>query len=187
MNIMNRIYIVNVCEYNGTINSKDYCIRNKIIDSNIAYTLEDAIKNGKDIIESYFYNEIYENISDEEIDNIPDELSDEQIENIISDRLKNNISYLITVNIISGNRRRFNTSNELMEYFNNTIKNISNENLYDFLLSMVTHVDNLYNYKGEYISSYIWEQCPLLDPIWESNVDFNEEDCKKGIYTFEYH
>lgn len=39
--------------------------------------------------------------------------------------------------VVSGDRKIFNTSKELMDYFNLKIKNISNENLYDFLLSLV--------------------------------------------------
>ena len=187
MENLNKIYVIHVYEYNGDITSnEDYCIRNKIIENDIAYTLEDSIKIGKNSIRNYCYNKIYEDVSDEDLDNIPDNITDDQFESFISNKLKEGNTYAIIISIISGNRKRFNNSKELMEYFNNNIKNISNDNLYDFLLSMVISEDRFYDYNGNYINTFIWDQCPLLESSWDAKIDFNEDDCKKGIYTFEY-
>lgn len=165
MEKINKIYIIHVFKYRGDISYGDgFCIRDSIINNGIAYNLKDAIAIGKNNLKDY--------LDDNEID--------------IQDELNKNYSYAIVVSIISGNRIRFNTSGELMDYFNNNIDNISNDNLYDFLLSLVESDDYVYDYNGNFIFNIINEQCPLLEYIWDADVDFNEEDCKQGKYTFEY-
>ena len=73
-----------------------------------------------------------------------------------------------------------------MNYFNSNIKNISNDKLFDFLLTLVCSYDKIYNYKGEFIRNHIIDMCPRNELVFSNKVDFNEEDCKKGIYEFEY-
>ncbi len=73
-----------------------------------------------------------------------------------------------------------------MDYFNTNINNIDNNNLYDFLLSLVNSVDTVYDYNGNILYRTIFNQQPLYESRYSSEVQFNEEDCKKGIYTFVY-
>ena len=183
MEQIDKIYSVEVCEYHY-IQSQDFLYRNKIINFyHDLYTLEEAIQVGKNSIRDYCYNIIFSDVNDDEL---PDDITDNQFEDFISEENKNFKKYIIIVNIISGNRKRFNTSKELMDYFNNNIKNISNDNLYDFLLSLVTSQSIWYDENGNIINSYINTQCPLLEFGYSSDIDFNEEDCKKGVYTFKY-
>lgn len=185
MKKINKIYSVQIHEYNGNIKSNnEFCYLTNIIESfNNLYTLEDAINIGKRTIWDYCYNEICKDL---EIEDLPEDITKDQFELFISDKLKENKSYAIIVEIISGSRIRFDTSVELMEYFNSNIKNISNNELYDFLLSLVASQSITYDYNGNYICSNIWEQCPILENGYSSKIDFNENDCLKGIYTFEY-
>ena len=177
MKLINKMYSVKVCEYDGWS-------LNRIIDIiESLYSLEDAIYVGKSIIRDYCYESIFEN-TDFEL--LPDDVTDNELESFIANKRNENKSYSIIIEITSGNRKQFETSKELMDYFNNNIKNISNEELYDFLLSLVVSESREYDYSGEFISSKIWEQCPTLERAIFSNVNFNEQDCLNGIYTFEY-
>lgn len=128
MNNLNKVYTVQVLEYSGNIKSENsFCVLNRILSSNISYSLEDALSIGKQEIRDYFYNIIYKN---SDVDEIPDDITDEQLETSIKTNLDKNISYSILISIVSGNRIRFNTSKELMNYFNTNIKNISIKIIY---------------------------------------------------------
>ena len=156
--------------------SKQYKNQNSnILDSNVLDTLEDALLFGTTTIN----NDCYE-ISDDELVNKYDYI------NFINNLKESDIDYKIRIHIISTNRKRFNTSKELMDYFNTNIKNISNDNLYDFLLSLVDSEVVLYDYNMNILYKYIEDTSPIKEDVYYSKVDFNEEDCKKGIYTFEY-
>ena len=156
---MNNIFILNI-RVNKKSGYPDY------IDGGIFYTLEEAIQNGIDSLSVYYKN------------------NNRFIKN--KDKFFKNKDYYFSISIISTNRKRFNTSKELMDYFNTNIKNISNDNLYDFLLSLVNSISVLYDYFGNILYKYIDDASPVKENVYYSKVDFNEEDCKKGIYTFEY-
>ena len=99
---------------------------------------------------------------------------------------ENDTEYFICISVISTDRKIFNTSKELMDYFNSNIKNISNNNLYDFLLSLVTSDDYTYDYEGNLVDHSIEVQCPALERVFSPNVEFDMESCEQGKYTFEY-
>ena len=159
----NRIYLCTV--------SKQENDQSFILDTDVLDNFEDAMQFGKYIIESDCYN----NEDKVKINNYTKYISESAL------------SYNILISEISKNRKRFNNSKELMDYFNTNIKNISNDNLYDFLLSLVNSIDNLYDYFGNILYRYIENMNFKINPsIYRADVDFNEEDCKKGIYTFNY-
>ena len=140
--------------------------------NNIYYTLEDAISKG--IIELKNICLDYYDIN---------EISDNKLKKFY---INKNLYYEFQISVINSNRKRFNTSKELMDYFNTNIKNISNNNLYDFLLSLVDSITVLYDYFGNILYTHIDDASPIEENVYYSKIDFNEEDCKKGIYTFEY-
>lgn len=172
---MNKMYMVSVSEYTGIL-------RAKILDNNLFNTLNDALYFGKNKIKEYCYNSIYNTIDD----NVPDYLTEEELNNYINLLLSKDINLYIVISVVSTNRIIFNTFKDLSKYFNDNINNISNEELYDFLLSLVDNDTRFYDHNGNYLSNFIFEQQPKLDFTCGSEVYFNEEDCKKGIYTFNY-
>ena len=127
----NRIYLCTV--------SKQENDQSFILDTDVLDSFEDAMQFGKYIIESDCYN----NEDKVEINNYDKYITESAL------------SYNILISEISKNRKRFNNSKELMDYFNTNIKNISNDNLYDFLLSLVNSIDNLYDYFGNILYRYI--------------------------------
>lgn len=155
---------------------------NNILDVSTLDTLEEALDFGKNVIKMDCYNELFKYTL-----NPPDDITSEQLDSFIKiNDEEYDIYYRIVVDIISTDRKKFNTSKELMEYFNSNIKDISNDNLYDFLLSMVNSEIRIYDYNGNLITRRINTQCPLLESIYSDDIEFTEESCSKGIYTFEY-
>ena len=63
---------------------------------------------------------------------------------------------------------------------------ITNDNLYDFLLSLVNCEYIQYDYNGDIVYSDIVHYSPLKEKVFSCNINFNEKDCKNGIYTFSY-
>ena len=163
---MNKMYLISALEYTGYI-------RTNIINFNICDTLEDAIEKG-----IYFIKEYICNLMDEDIDEISYDYYNQLIKNNC------NISYYINISVFSTNRKSFKSPKDLMEYFNNNIKDISNENLYDFLLSLVECDTRLYDYKGKYKSNMIFGRQFLKDQQYAYNLEFTEESCMNGIYEF---
>lgn len=163
---MKKMYLVTALEYTN-------CIRTNIINYSICDTLDDAIKKGIFFIKEYICN-----IIDKDIDELTDDTYSQLVNN--SDK----ISYSINISVFSTNRKSFKTPKDLMKYFNNNIKNISYENLYDFLLSLVEYDSRLYNYKGEYRSNMIFGRQFLLEQPYAYNLEFTEESCMNGIYEF---
>lgn len=157
---MNNIFILNI-RVNKKSGYPDY------IDGGIFYTLEEAIQNGIDSLNVYYKN------------------NNRFIKN--KDKFFKNKDYYFSISIISTNRKRFNTSKELMDYFNTNIKNISNDNLYDFLLSLVVSDDRFYDYKGKLITSAPQKQYPKLESYCSSIVQFSMESCEIGYYKFCYY
>lgn len=147
----------------------------KTLDVGLYDTHEDALQAGKNAIFDHCYN-----------NSTKDLLTDEDVLEFINSEKTMDIEYSIRISTVSTSRKKFNTSKELMEYFNTTIKSIPNNKLYDFLLSLVVSDDNVYDYQYNLLFNQIFEQCPMKEIGYSSNVDFNEEDCKNGIYTFEY-
>lgn len=148
-----------------------------IIGCNIFDTIEEAMKFGKVTISDDCYN---------------NSLKDLDTNNEILLFIKNckdllDIDYKIRISIVSTNRKRFNTSKEIMEYFNTNIKNITNDNLYDFLLSLVESDDYVYDYEGNLLYHQIQDQSPILESGYSNDIDFDIESCKTGKYTFVYH
>ena len=171
--MQNRIYLVTIYKY--------YNYEHSILNAKVFDTLEEAIDFGKNTIKEYCYNIIFDSIRDEDL---PEDITDNQLDSFINSDI--NIDYVILISMISKNRKTFNTSKELMEYFNNNIKQISNEELFDFLLSLIKEYNMIYNYNGTLRYTIISDQCPILEIGYSSEIDFNEEDCKKGIYVFKY-
>lgn len=170
----NRMYMVYASKYKTSENS--------ILNVGLFDNLDEALKFGKNTIRNYCYNTIFKYlpIKDSEL---PIDVTDDQLDNFIDIE---SFTYFITISVVSCNRKRFNTSKELMEYFNNNINNISNDNLYDFLLSLVEYHNKVYDYTGKFLWSSIIEQTFLNEKIYDSNIDFDEEKCKTQQYKFEY-
>lgn len=147
-----------------------------IIQYDVYDTLEEALENGKDAIRSDCYNNSNTTLKTE----------NDYIEYLKSLKIKYNMYYLIEISIISTNRKRFNTSKEIMEYFNTNIFNISNDNLYDFLLSLVESDDYVYDYEGNLLYHQIQDQSPILESGYSNDIDFDIESCKNRKYTFVY-
>lgn len=159
---MSNIYICNI-----NIEHKNY--KNNV--NIICYSIEEALHNSK-----IFMNDFYELYKEQYNDNL----------SLYDFYTNENTFYECTIDIVSGNRIRFNTSKELMDYFNTNIKNISNDNLYDFLLSLVVSETLYFDYKGNLQSSEINKQLPVNENVLIARVYFTEEDCKNGKYIFEY-
>ena len=146
-----------------------------IIHAEVYDTFDIALENGKNAISDDCYN-------NSDIDLI----TENDYINYINAMKENDTEYFICISVISTDRKIFNTSKELMDYFNSNIKNISNNNLYDFLLSLVTSDDYTYDYEGNLVDHSIEVQCPALERVFSPNVEFDMESCEQGKYTFEY-
>ena len=92
------------------------------------------------------------------------------------------IDYCLFVFTISGNRIQFNTIRELKDYFKNNILKISNDSLYDFLLSLVEYNYCAYDYKGNLIDNMAF--LPNFNETVVYDIEFTEDDCKNGKYMF---
>lgn len=134
------------------------------------YLLEDAIRNGIQWVRETF-QDAYDR----------DPIYDKEFNQFCIDR---NICFQIS--IISGNRLIFDTTDELMGYFFQNIKNIPNEEIYDFLLSLVEDQTLFFDYNGKLINSEISSQCPREEYGWDAHIEFTEESCKDGKYKFTY-
>lgn len=138
----------------------------------VDYTLNDAIESGKYLCRELFY---------EKYDRDPED--DSEFEQFMESEITD-ASFLISE--ISGNRIQFETSDEIINYFFDHIDNIDNENLYEFLLSLVESNDMYFNYKGELISSTISTQFPSKENTCMPYIEFTEASCKEGKYKFSY-
>lgn len=136
------------------------------------YSLEESLKAGINQFHEMFHNKY---------NRFPD--GKEELDEFI---MKEIDDPTFMISIISGNRLRFKTSKELIDFFMNNIRKIKNEDLYDFLLSMVQSHDMFYNYKGECIGSEITSQCPYEEYVWDAHIEFTEESCKDGKFRFSY-
>lgn len=137
----------------------------------IHYSLKEAIDCGI----NQFAEAFYEKYEREPINN--------ELENFIQSELTES-TFIISV--VSGNRLRFNTSKELINYFLDHVDRVDNENLYDFLLSLVESHELFFDYNGECISSDVTSQCPSEEWVWEAHIEFTEDSCKEGKYIFSY-
>ena len=167
--MINNIYILNL---SIAKNNWDCEFLDAVVDNEIFYTLEEAIEYGKYSFLNMIYNEYEKEI-----------ISKEELDNYIKD---NNIEYIFRVSIVSNNRKRFNTTKELMDYFNSNINFISNDNLFNFLLSLIQYYNISYDYNGNIISEEPIEQYPENLNMTSSIVDFTVESCKNGKYRFKY-
>lgn len=143
--------------------------------SAIFYSLEEAIESGK--------NELYD---------ICCYYLAEKIDTISKNKLykfynNKNIYYEFQISVVSGNRKRFNTSTEIMEYFNKYIDHIPDNKLYDFLLSLVECDNRYYRYDGKLKGGEPKTQQPKLEYAFSSRVHFSMESCeRRNWYIFEY-
>jgi hypothetical protein len=160
MNITNIIYITNYTI--EPINLSTHCI---------SYSLEEAVEVGLQQFRDS-YKEKYDN-----------EPTPEQLQKFVESELRSDD---FMINVISGNRLRFNTSDELITYFLDHISEVKTENLYKFLLSFIECDNVFYNYKGEYIGNDLSTQCPSEERCWDSHVSFSKESCAEGKYKFIY-
>lgn len=140
--------------------------------NNIYYILEDAINDGiielKNICLDYYNAEA---------------VSINRLKKFYN---KKDIYYDFTISVISPKRVRFNSSKELMNYFNNNIKNISNnEELYNFLLTLVQYDNRYYDYNAKLKGCEPVPQYP--EQSLGCVVDFSYESCiRRGYYKFDY-
>ena len=156
---------------------KDINDNSMIIDDGLYDTFDDALDGARIIIKTDCFN-------NSNIDLDKEEDYDNYLQNI---KIEKNIVYTIFISVVSTDRKKFNTSKELMDYFNINIKNISNDNLYDFLLSLINYDEYIYDYNGNLLDHFIEKQYPLLERLISAEVDFDEDSCKQGKYTFKYH
>ena len=109
--------------------------------------------------------------------------------NYYKDNYKDINDYLIQedcyiyIDVISCNRVKFKSKLELKNYFDLNINNISNNKLYDFLLSISDHDSRCYDYYRNLISSEQFLHCDNTD-ILAYEIKFTEDSCNKGKYTF---
>lgn len=165
----NNTYILNLVI---TKNSWECNFLDAIVDNGIFYTLEEAISYGKWVFTNMVCSEYDKDI-----------IIDKELDEFIKD---NKIEYKFTISIVSNNRKRFNNSKEIMDYFNSSINSVSNDNLFDFLLSLIEYYDITYDYHGNIICEEAIEQCPKDSYVSSSIVDFTIEGCGKGKYIFNY-
>lgn len=91
----------------------------------------------------------------------------------------------IYINVLSCNRIKFESKLELKSYFDSNINTISNDRLYDFLLSISDHDTRCYDYYKNFIDSEQHLHCANTD-ILAYDLKFTEESCSRGEYIFEY-
>lgn len=156
---MSNIFITNI-----TI--KDSNGNTEYQNSDIYYSLEEALESGKNNMKF-----IYDNFCEETID---------------IDAYMNSKDYYFFIYIISGNRIKFNSCKDLMMHYEKNIKSyISNYiDLYNFLLSLVKYDYRSYDYKGNLILSHVMIQQP--SGFLGCNVKFSIESCNNNDYKFEY-
>lgn len=167
--MMNKIYILNLSIVK---NNWECQFLDAVVDNEIFYTLEEAIKYGKYSFLNMIYNEYNKDI-----------VSDEELDEYIKNK---NIQYIFTISIVSTKRKRFNTVKELMDYFNSNINSISKDDLFDFLLSLVQYYNITYDHHGNIINEEPVAQYPENSFVTSSIVDFNIESCRNGKYRFIY-
>lgn len=143
--------------------------------TDIFYSLEEAIKNGKiqlrDICADYY--DIHRK-----------SVSKSRLYKFYNNK---NLYYQFDISVVSGERKRFNTSNEIMRYFNKNINDIPNYQLYEFLLSLVECENRYYRYDGKLKGGEIMTQAPKLERAFASRVHFSMESCeRRNWYIFEY-
>ena len=95
------------------------------------------------------------------------------------------ICYTFNINITSKHKQSFNTCKEVMEYYDNNIDNISNNDLYDFLLSLVDENIRHYSYTGELLENELFP-VELKENVFSYTLDFDINYIKSGYYRFEY-
>lgn len=148
------------------------------IDSN---ALTDGIKFLRNYCHEKLYGDLYR-ISNN-ID-IPDKVTDAEFGRWINLESYNNKKYSIIIDTISTERKYFNNAEELMSYFNDNIKSISNKELFDFLLSLIDRYTIRYDCFGNYLTKEPFLNSFVNQHFVSPNIDFNEDECFNGIYTF---
>lgn len=149
----------------------------KIHNSNTSfYTLKEAEEYGKTFLKECYIAD--NNLSMNDISKISE---------IDIDKYLNTHSYDFSIEIISGNRKRFNTSMELISYFISYIKFIKYDKLYDFLLSLVEFDIRFYDCKGNFIGSDILQMDIKSNMIGCPELKFSIESCREGKYRFLSH
>lgn len=112
------IYILDI-KFQGIVK---YCYLDKDIYNNFYYSLEEAIEHGKDLLKDALKRTAsYLNMDIKDILDI--------------------VEYSFIIKQVSCNYIKFNEDNEREEYYKNNISNITKENLYDFLLSILNYVE----------------------------------------------
>lgn len=162
---MNNVYFLNLQIIPNNYECK---YLDAVIDYGTFYTLEEAISYGIHSFKSVYMNNC----------NVDKEPTIEEMEEFIS---KFNIEYRFIIHIVSGNRKRFNNSKELMEYFNDKISNVPNEELFDFLLTLISDYYIVYDYNGNKITGEADPPEFTDEDIYAYYLDFSPESCKNGI------
>lgn len=156
---MNRIYITNI----QIKNKKGYPI---YMNSFYSYDLEDAITKGKNELFNYYNNH------------------KPRFRKISFDDYMEKLEYCFFIDTISGNRIKFKSYFDLKEYYDQNILNISNNELYDFLLSLLEYMYSAYDYKGNLIESEGFFDDDI-EKLAVYEVRFTEDGCSKGEYLFD--
>ena len=142
--------------------------------TSVEYSLEDAVQKGVQILK--------ENCMDY-LD--ADSINERQIKRYYQNK---KLYYDFRVLVVSGNRKRFSTSEALMNYYKTEICNYqSGIELYEFLLTLVESDLRIYNYKGKLIGSCPVLQVPKHERAFSCLVDFSMESCiRRGYHQFSY-
>ena len=152
---MSRIYHVNI----GVSNEEGYT---RYFNYIYAYSLEEAIDKGKKELYNYYID---------------------SNSKISFDDFMKKLDYYFFINVISGNRLRFNTYKEINDYFTNKISKISNDKLYDFLLSLIDHMYYAYDYTGKLLE-YMGDLPMVENKVIIYDIAFTEEGCLNNEYQF---
>lgn len=166
-----RIYHVTVVKYIQSTAS------NIILATQIFNNIKEAKLYAVNIISNFISKDL----------NITTELLPIEIDQYANQYIKQGIEYGFFIQTNSFEKRIFENSNELMNYLNNNINKIPNEQLFDFLLSLVSCRNDWFDHIGRYIHGEIIKQPFINQSIFSADIDFNETDCLKGIYTFKYY
>lgn len=155
---MNRIYSVHV----QVNNKKGYPVYTNYF---YAYNLNKAIELGKIEFIRYYNNH------------------KSKFSKISFSEYMNKLDYCFFIDIISGNRIEFNSYKDLKYYFDSNILNISNNELYDFLLSLIDFIYTAYDYNGNLID--LDGHINYINDLSSYDIKFTEDECKNGIYKFD--
>jgi hypothetical protein len=132
------------------------------------YSLDDAVKAGI----AFYYSKAKEYVPEYKHPNkaFLDDIAKEKFREAY-----------ITVRIVSNERIRFESEEELMEYYTDHVLNAKPEEMYDFLLKFVDYDERFYDCNGEYLFS---KSCLQGEEYWVRKIpDFSMENAKDICFS----